>query len=144
MGNDIYNKQKANVNNFGVSSLTRPDPLVLAQSWTAPGDIALYPRPQGGISGVRNTRDESSMWVEDGSYIRLKSLKLGYKFPESMLKKIKISSANFYVLLQNYFTWTNYSGFDPEIGSGGIFAVGYDGTTYPRSKEIVCGIQVNF
>lgn len=144
VGNDIYNKQKANVNNFGVSSLTRPDPLVLAQSWTAPGDIALYPRPQGGISGVRNTRDESSMWVEDGSYIRLKSLKLGYKFPESMLKKIKISSANFYVLLQNYFTWTNYSGFDPEIGSGGIFAVGYDGTTYPRSKEIVCGIQVNF
>lgn len=142
-GNDIYNKNKANDNNFGVSSLTRPNPLVLQQAWTAPGDIAEYPQPQGGIAGVQNTRSESSMWVEDGSFIRLKTIKINYLLPNKWAKAISVKNLNVYASLNNFFTWTNYSGFDPEIGAGGIFAIGYDGTTYPRTKEFIFGINLN-
>jgi len=90
-----------------------------------------------------NTRFASSLWIEDGSYIRLKNIRLAYELPKNIVKKIGVESLSVSAMMQNFFTWSNYSGFDPELPSSG-FAVGYDNNSYPKAKDILFGVNVNF
>jgi len=85
----------------------------------------------------KNTRP-SDRFIEDGSYLRIKNITLGYTFPESMVKKAKISSARIYVSCQNLFTFTKYTGFDPEVSSNGI-----DFSLYPVTRTISFGVNIN-
>lgn len=140
-GNDIYKRSVASNNSWVLSSITRGDPRIVAQSWIAPGDNAKYPMLYD--SKVENTRLTSSLWIEDGSYIRLKNLKLTYDLPQKWMKKIHVTSLNVYGMLQDYFTWTNYSMFDPEMAASG-YNYGMDLNVYPRSKSILFGLNLNF
>ena len=140
-GGDIYKRSVASNNAWTLSSITRGDPRIVAQSWVAPGDDAKYPILYD--SKVENTRQTSSLWIEDGSYIRLKNLKIGYDLPTSILKHAHIKSLNVYCMLQDYFTWTNYSMFDPEMAASG-YNYGMDLNMYPRSKSILFGLNLNF
>lgn len=142
-GGDVYNEYERFRSEHKYSGLTSANPVNIANSWKAPGDIAKYPEPSNVRATVDNTRRESSLWVEDGSYIRLRNLKLAYQIPGNLTKRLKIESASLNVMLQNYFTWSNYTGFDPELTSSG-FAIGYDNHSYPRSKFIFFGLNVNF
>jgi len=90
-----------------------------------------------------NTREASDLWIQDGSYIRLKNIRLGYSLPKTLIKTLGIESMDVFALMQNFFTWSNYSGFDPEFPSWGL-AVGYDYNSYPKSKDILIGINLNF
>jgi len=140
-GNDIYKRSVASNNSWVLSSITRGDPRIVAQSWVAPGDNAKYPILYD--SKVENTRQTSSLWIEDGSYIRLKNIKFGYDLPQKMLKSVGVKSLNVYCMLQDFFTWTNYSMFDPEMAASG-YNYGMDVNMYPRSKSILFGLNLNF
>ena len=83
--------------------------------------------------------------VEDGSYVRLKTLNFGYKFGTAVTKKLKIESLRLYVSAQNLLTFTNYQGLDPEVN---VFATaltpGMDYSAYPRAKTVTFGLDINF
>jgi TonB-linked SusC/RagA family outer membrane protein len=140
-GGDIYKRSVASNNSWILTSITRGDPRIVAQSWVAPGDDAKYPILND--TKVENTRQTSSLWIEDGSFIRLKNLKIGYDLPQAWLKPLHVKSLNVYCMLQDYFTWTKYSMFDPEMAATG-YNYGMDVNMYPRSKSMLFGINLNF
>ncbi len=142
-GGDIYNRYEANRNDHKWSALTVASPYNVANSWLAPGDIAKYPIPSSTRNTVDNTRLNSSLWIEDGSYIRLKNLKIAYSLPKAATTKMRMQDWTFSVMLQDFFTWTNYSGFDPEVTSSG-FSLGYDNYCYPKSKSVLVGMNLTF
>lgn len=87
----------------------------------------------------------SSRVIEDGSYLRLKTLQVGYTLPQSILKKIKIKSIRFYLSGQNLLTWTKYTGLDPEVSAyNSALTPAFDYSVYPRATTLTFGLNVNF
>lgn len=86
----------------------------------------------------------SSYYVEDASYIRLQSVSLGYSLDDDLLTNLKIKNARVYITGNNLFTWTEYSGYDPELNSGNKLLSGVDRIIYPRSKSILFGFNLTF
>lgn len=86
----------------------------------------------------------SDRFLEDGSYLRLKNLTLGYTFPQSLLKISKIKKVRLYVTATNLITWTKYTGYDPEVSSNeqSVINLGVDNGAYPNSKSILAGLSV--
>ena len=82
----------------------------------------------------------SDRYVEDGSFIKIKNLQLGYTFPASATKKI-LSRLRIYAQVKNAFVFTKYTGFDPEI-SGGILDSGIDRGAYPQARTFAFGIDI--
>ena len=84
--------------------------------------------------------------VEDGSFFRLNTLTLGYSLPESLTSKFHIQSLRFYTTGYNVFVMTNYSGFDPEVSTRRKtpLSPGVDYSAYPRSRQIVFGLNLTF
>ncbi|MBQ9339991.1 MAG: TonB-dependent receptor [Paludibacteraceae bacterium] len=142
-GGNVINVYEANRNAHIYGTLTQASPVYLAQSWLAPGDVAKYPIPTNARAIVQNTRLNSDLWIQDGSYIRLKNIKVSYTLPKNWLRTLHMQDWTFSVMLQDFFTWTNYDGFDPEIPSSG-FAIGYDNNSYPRAKSVLCSMNVTF
>ena len=93
-----------------------------------------------------NLRGNSDLYVEDGSYARLKNIQIGYSLPQSALDKMKLSAMRIYVSADNVFTITDYSGFDPEIGDywGNPHYIGVDVGRYPQPKTFVGGLTFSF
>jgi TonB-linked SusC/RagA family outer membrane protein len=88
----------------------------------------------------------SSLHIENGSYLRVKNISFGYNLPKSWLSRLSVGSAKVYVALQNYLTFTKYSGLDPEVnryGSGSL-SQGLDYGAYPAAKTILGGINLKF
>ena len=81
--------------------------------------------------------------TEDGSFIKIKNLQLGYNFSSSTLTRAGISKLRVYAQVKNAFTFTKYSGFDPEI-SGGIFETGIDRGAYPQARSFSLGLDLKF
>lgn len=99
------------------------------------------------ISGNNKTAisDPSSYYLEDGSYLRLNTITLGYTLPKQITQKAKISNARVYCTLNNIHTFTGYSGYDPEVSaSGSALTPGIDNSAYPRSKSWVVGVNLTF
>jgi hypothetical protein len=91
--------------------------------------------------------DASSRYIEDGSFLRIRNVNLGYNLPTSLLSKIKVSSAKIYVSGQNLYTFTRYSGFDPEsqnTGGGVIPSLGVDYLTQPIPRVFMLGLNIGF
>ena len=87
----------------------------------------------------------SSRVIENGSYIRLKTLSLGYSLSTKMLKKLKVSKVRAYVTAQNLFTLSNYSGYDPEVSiRNSALTPGLDFSSYPRAASMNVGVNVGF
>ncbi len=111
--------------------------------WTGEGSTNDFPRfshtdPNGNFSKLNDM-----VHIEDGSYIRLKNLQIGYTLPATLVKTIGISKARFYVTGQNLLTFTNYTGMDPEIGHGGSFS-GFDRGSYPQARTFLLGTNITF
>lgn len=87
-----------------------------------------------------------SRWVEDGSYIRLKNITLAYNIPSFLLKEWGIGHLKAYVSATNLITFTNYSGYDPEVSSynSNDAQIGVDLSNYPTAKTFTFGIDVSF
>ncbi|PQA91018.1 TonB-linked outer membrane protein, SusC/RagA family [Chryseobacterium piscicola] len=88
----------------------------------------------------------SSYYVEDGSYLRISMVTLGYSFPKEFLSTVKLTNARIYATINNLATITGYSGFDPEVSaaSGVTVTPGYDNSSFPRSRSYVLGINLTF
>ena len=85
------------------------------------------------------------LFAEDGSYLRLNTITLGYTLPKSLTRKAKIENLRFYVTLNNIHTFTKYSGYDPEVStSGSAINQGVDSSSFPRTKGCVIGVNMNF
>lgn len=87
----------------------------------------------------------SDRTIEDGSYLRLKTVQLGYNIPQKVIKKIRLSKARVYFSAQNLFTWTNYSGFDPEVSiNSSALTPSFDYMSYPRARTFTMGLSLTF
>ena len=81
----------------------------------------------------------SSANVFDGSYFKIKQIQVGYTFPKHLTKRLNVENLRIYASLDDYFTFTDYIGFDPEITNGGV-----DKGTYPTSRKVVAGLSLAF
>lgn len=88
----------------------------------------------------------SDRYIEDGSFLRLKTVSLGYRFSKRLMKKVNLSKARIYASAQNIYTWTNYSGYDPEVSVGkyGALTPGLDYSAYPTSTTVTVGLELGF
>ena len=137
-GNDIIN---ANRYLFEGNSNPNTNQFAsYANRWTPDNQTNSNYRAGGG-----GASQYSSRVIEDGSYLRLKTVSLGYRLPASLLKKVKMRGVRLYVSAQNLYTWTNYSGPDPEVSTrNSALTPGFDYSAYPRARTIIGGIDFNF
>lgn len=149
-GNDILNYVKSNLESFarrGSEGVNNVSQEYYLNHWTPTNPSNRYARalPNGGDNGTLNNVP-SSVWIEDGSFLKLKNLSIGYTLPASLLSKYSISRVRIYVSSQNLFTITKYTGLDPEIGMQGGSATqnGVDNGTYPSSRYFTFGLNVTF
>ena len=127
-------------NEIRTQILAEKDMEVLKR-WMRPGMITSVPKV-GNKENIHN----SSRYVEDGSYLRLKNITLSYTLPSRWVKKLQMSKVQPYVTAQNLLTFTSYSGYDPEVNAYGndAVALGIDYGTYPQSKSVIFGINIEF
>jgi TonB-linked SusC/RagA family outer membrane protein len=130
----MYSENMYNKDNQSLATISR---------WRKPGDQTTIPRAlqYNGFNWLGSDR-----FVEDASYIRLKTLTITYKLDKSMLNKINIKTVKFYLTAYNLFTWTNYSGQDPEINlpGGDPYAVAVDFSRTPPAKSFTLGANISF
>ncbi|HEX8694811.1 MAG TPA: TonB-dependent receptor [Longimicrobium sp.] len=113
--------------------------------WTPTNPDAKYPR--FGVNTVgAGTTDYNDLILEDGSYLRLKTVSLSYGLPASWLRGRGLSSARVYVTGSNLLTWTDYRGFDPEVSSFGVGNLnrGIDIGAYPSSRSVIVGVNLGY
>ena len=115
-------------------------PAYMLGRWTGEGTSNKLPRF---VRGDNVNWQMSDLYVQDGSYLRLKNIQLGYTLPETLTKKILISQLRLYVAAENLLTLTNYRGFDPEISSGGT-SLGVDYGVYPQARTFLVGVNLKF
>ena len=142
-GNSVLNVTRTAVESlYGDTNFNRD-----IQPWSATNPSNTTPRLVygGGDEAVKNNEIASSRWVEDGSYLRLKNVQIGYTFPKALTSRISSQgSVRVYLTGRNIFTLTKYTGFDPETPGVGIFGRGIDNGTYPNVRTFTGGLQVNF
>ncbi len=148
-GNDVLNANRLKLE-YANATNTNQFALV-ADRWTprtvdAEGNVTEgnYSNEQwaakGGIDQIY-----TSKVVEDASYIRLKTVQLGYNIPQKSLKKIGIYAFRVYITGQNLYTWTNYSGYDPEVSiRNTALTQGFDYSSYPRTRTFLLGCKLTF
>ena len=108
--------------------------------WTGPGSSTSYPRLNDADPND-NFTNPSDFYLEDGSYFRLKTVQLGYTLPTQLSQKIGLQKARVYLMSENLFTATKYSGYDPEIG-GGVMSI--DRGIYPQARSFMVGLNIGF
>ncbi|ALJ04472.1 hypothetical protein APS56_04655 [Pseudalgibacter alginicilyticus] len=137
-GNDILN-----ANRLVLESMDRPNQNQLATTlnrWTPENQDTDMHRANG-----QGFQDISSRIVEDGSYIRLKTVNFSYKFNKEAIEKLKLNSLELYLSGQNLITWTDYSGFDPEVSvASSLITPGIDYSAYPKHRTFSLGLKVSF
>ncbi|MBK8817692.1 MAG: hypothetical protein IPN49_00850 [Saprospiraceae bacterium] len=134
-GNEIFNS----TTRYDFGYVNRPSSVL--ERWTGPGTSNSEPRVN--LNDPNQNARVSDRFVEDGSFLRLKNVLLGYQVPNRYLKKVKLEKIKLYVAAANLLTFTNYSGLDPEIGNiGGSLEIGIDRGFYPQARTFTFGLNV--
>lgn len=100
--------------------------------------------PRAVLGDPNENSRESDRFLEDGDFIRLRQIQLGYTLPKMWLKKLNMEKIRLYVSADNLWTWTKYSGVDPEFAQEKVINTGIDSSVYPFTKSYVFGLQVTF
>ena len=140
-GNDLVNQDVKNGllnGQYGQSLISNINELAWHGEGTS-GDVPILSRADNN----ENFSKFSSFYVEDGSFLRLKNLQLGYTLPQQLSGKLCLSKLRLYVAGQNLWTLTNFTGIEPEIG-GDILSFGFAGWTYPVQKTFLLGVNLTF
>jgi TonB-linked SusC/RagA family outer membrane protein len=145
-GNKLYNQVNTDIEGFyRAFNLTE---RAATSYWTGPGSTNQFPRLSW--TGASNNKQPSDRFLEDGSYLRLKNVQLGYTFNEKLLSAVHVASIRVYASVQNLLTFTKYTGLDPEQGTNsnsagdGVRATGIDFGTYPSARTFTVGINAGF
>jgi TonB-linked SusC/RagA family outer membrane protein len=128
--------------------------------WRSPADPGngVIPRANGTTTGMNNA--VSSRWVEDGSYLRINNITLGYQLPQNILQRARLQQARIYLSIQNVYTWTDYLNYNPEVSNyeastpvannagstvaGSPLTSGVDYGAYPLARTFTLGINLGF
>lgn len=139
-GNDIFNATR--IETEGMIDAKNQSRKVLNR-WKTPGQVTDIPRAM-----ADNTDNSiiSTRFVEDGSYLRVKAITLGYEVPRDILSRFNLQRVRLHVTGENLFTFTGYSGYDPEVNAFGTsnVALGIDYGTYPHTRNVIFGVNVSF
>ncbi len=129
---------------FNAKEVVRPDPYNFESrvlgSWTGPGTS--YTIPRASFGGYNYT--PSDYFIQDGSFVRIRNVTLGYTLPSSWSRKIYMQKLRLYVKADNLYTFTKFTGYTPEIGSGDVLSSGIDYGIYPITAVYSFGINLNF
>lgn len=137
-GNDVINANRLIFENGSKSNLNLF--LTYSDHWSEKNPDSDIPR-----IGANGMNVYSSRVIEDGSFIRLKNLSVGYTFPRSVLRKLHFDTMRVYLSADNLFTITKYSGPDPEVSTrNSVLTPGFDWSAYPRSRGITAGVSFTF
>lgn len=140
-GQEIYATSRITVERLGqnaVNNIAR----VAEDRWTGPGTSNTTPRA---IYSLAYNLYNSSRWMEDGSFLRLRTVSLGYELPRSLLQRAHIKRLRVYAQADNLWLWTKYSGMDPEVSSNlDPRFIGEDNLVLPQPRTINFGINLNF
>lgn len=134
-GNDVFDATR------------RPDlslsnqPAWILDRWTGPNTSTRIPRVTE--QDPNDNWRSSDLYIKNGSYLRLKSLQLGYSLPKKWMQTIHFQKIRVYFSAENLLTFTSYDGYDPEIGSGGT-SIGIDAGCYPQSRTLSLGANIIF
>jgi len=134
VGNEVFNAKKAvrfGTENFEESFLDR---------WTGPGTSNSEPR----VTNAGWNYQVSDWYLSDGSYLKLRNVRVGYSLPGSWLNPAGVQRTELYVNGTNLFTLTDYPGYTPEIGSNNVLASGLDTGLFPIARTITIGINATF
>ncbi|NLR94825.1 SusC/RagA family TonB-linked outer membrane protein [Flammeovirga agarivorans] len=140
-GHQIFNGIKYNSNAPNTNYMK----LTYDNRWNGPGSTNEHPR----VTGTANNKLYSDYYVEDGDFLRLRNLQLGYTIPREITQKIGVNKFRVYIAGQNLFTLTKYTGFDPEIGqnlSTAQSAIDFsiDRGNYPVPRIYTAGVNISF
>lgn len=139
-GNDIQNTNRLVFEGNGLNKTFLQQFASYNDRWTPDNQTSSNYRVNGFYGGGYSSRT-----IEDGSYLRLKTVSLGYNIPANLLKKIKVQSLRVYVSGQNLYTFTKYTGLDPEVNSyASALTAGFDYSAYPRGRTIAFGANLSF
>ena len=141
-GNDIYNGTREYADAFG--TFWDNNTHFARERWRPDNPSNTVPRAT--YWDDNNNVRSSSRFVEDGSYVRIKNAVLGYTLPERLAGRLSARSIRLYVQGQNLITWTDYSGFDPEVNFNGSVSItrGIDFYTLPQARTYTIGLNVGF
>jgi TonB-linked SusC/RagA family outer membrane protein len=138
-GNSIYYSQKHAMVNGGYAFNKLS---TILERWQKEGDQTTIPRVS--TSSQNDNFRQSDFFIENGSYLRLSNLQLGYTLPLALTRKIGIQRTRFYVSVNNLYTFTTYNGYDPEITITNPLYGGYDITAYPVPRTVLFGLNLTF
>ncbi|MCK9207906.1 MAG: SusC/RagA family TonB-linked outer membrane protein, partial [Salinivirgaceae bacterium] len=133
-GNKVFNANRLYTEAMAVTHNQTKETL---HRWTGEGTSNEMPRAV--YNDPNNNTRQSDRYIEDGSYLRIKNISLGYAIPQNIAQKVKLATARIYVSGQNLLTLTKYKGFDPEVSVNGI-----DNNVYPITRTISFGINLSF
>ena len=136
-GNDLYNAAKVRLN--GVQPWMNISQDYFQNNWTPTN-------PSNTAPAYRQLDQQiaSSYYVEDGSYLRLRTVSLGYRLPKNLTEKLGFKSLRFNLIGNNLITWTNYSGWDPEVNFNNPLLSGLDRIGYPRARNFTLSLNATF
>jgi hypothetical protein len=106
--------------------------------WEKEGDIATHPKAV--VNGNKNSNKTSSRYLEDGSYLRLRNIRLTYALPKTFTDRLHVGGLSVFASGDNLVTWTKFSGVDPEVD----LSNGTNSSRYPSSKKLMFGVNLNF
>ena len=135
-GNDVFNAGTLRTN--GLQPFMNVTKDYYQNAWTEENASNIAPA----IGKVETVA--SSYFVEDASYLRLKNINVSYRFPEKLFLNSQISGIHLFASANNLITWSNYSGFDPEVSSFNPLIRGFERFSYPRSRTITLGVNLKF
>lgn len=142
-GNDMFNGSR-----LFLESLQGGDNQLEAvtRRWKKPGDITDIPRATSDPVKAAQNKQVSSRFIEDGSYLRIKNLTFGYSFNRNLVNKLHMTSLRLYFTCQNLWTFTYYTGLDPEVNYSGDdnTVIGTDFFTYPQARSYNLGVNLKF
>lgn len=143
-GNQVVNHE-ARYLKSGVGGGNRNMYAVVSNFWKSesePGN-GMIPKPRIIATTVRDLG--SSYWVEDGSFLRIQNIRLGYNLPQRMVQRLKVAGVKFYVNMENVHVFSNYLGYDPEGSTyqSGVL-VGWDYAAYPNPMTATAGVNITF
>jgi len=117
-------------------------PEAILDRWTGEGTSVSIPRYTW--IDVNNNYRVSDLYLENGSYTKIKNVQIGYTLPEPLLRRMRATTWRFYLSFENLFTLTKYSGADPEIGAMSSFDIGIDRGIYPQARTFRLGTTITF